>query len=237
LLLVFLALAGAILVVVVVQKALPDSAFGATGDTPTPLGAAVGVALQLLQVVVGGIAVAAATILLTDRLVGRATDPQGAYRQVRPRLGALVAAGLASTLLSVVLQKLLLPVAFFMQPLFYGPAIVAQVIALERMGFRSSLSRAGQLLHRDAARTFMTLFLISLGASLLIILSIGLATVPFSQTTSAASTVINILIQVLLLVSIVPFVAAAMLVAYLDLRARKENLGISELATERGRSA
>jgi hypothetical protein len=41
-------------------------------------------------------------------------------------------------------------------------------------------------------------------------------------------------VQILVTAALVPVVGVAMVVAYLDLRARKENLDPAELATERG---
>jgi hypothetical protein len=236
LIVVFLALAAAFLLVILLLLTLPDQAIVLNGDAPRGVVVAVGVVLLVFPPVVGGIAVAAAAVLLTDRLVGKPTHAREAYRELRPRLGSLIAAGLAATLLSVVLRKLVPPVAFFIQPLLYGPAILVQVIALETRDLRAALARAGRLLRREASRIFMYLFVLSLGVSLLGILLPGFASVPFSTVSDTAYFIVNSLLQILAIVALIPFVAAAMLVGYLDLRARKENLELTELATERGAS-
>ncbi|MDP9235011.1 MAG: hypothetical protein M3P01_10760, partial [Actinomycetota bacterium] len=123
--------------------------------------------LAVLQVVIGGIAVGTAALLVTDRSIGRATTPTDAFRKARPRLGPLVAAGLASSLLSIVMLQLLGPLAFFIHPLLYGPAIVGQVIALEASDLKAGLTRAGELLRGEQVRIFMYLFTVALGVNLL----------------------------------------------------------------------
>lgn len=233
LLLLFLPLAVAFLIAVAPLLALPDQQIGVSGSTPSAFLLVLGFALVVIPMVVGGIGVAASTLLLTDRIVGHRTTPTDAFRKVRPNLGPLIAAGLASTLLSLVLRQLLPPLEFFLRPMLYGPAILVQVITLEAMDLRNGLSRMGELLRRHILRIFMFLFAVSMGASLLDIVLPGFATLGLTNVNNVAYFIVASLIQVLVVVLTLPFVAATMLVAYFDLRARKEDLDLEQLATER----
>jgi hypothetical protein len=233
LLLLFLPLAVAFLVALAPLLTLPDQQIGVAGSTPSALLLMLGFALVVIPMVVGGIGVAASTLLLTDTIVGRSITPTDAFRQVRPHLGPLIAAALASTLLSLVLRQLLPPLEFFLRPMLYGPAILVQVIALEGMDLRNGLSRAGELLRKHTLRIFMFLLAVSMGASLLDILLPGFATLGLTSVNNIAYFIVASVIQVLVVVLTLPFVAATMLVAYFDLRARKEDLNLEQLASER----
>jgi hypothetical protein len=233
---VFLPLAVAFLIVLVPLLALPDQTIRPGGGTPTAVLFALGFALMVIPLLVGAIVVAAGSLMLTDTIVGKGTSAVRAYGQMRAHLGPVVAAGLAATLLSVILRVLLPPFEFILRPLLYGPAIVGQVIALEGTDLKGSLSRAGQLLRKETLRIFMYLFAISLGASLLAVLVPGFATIGLGDANDVVYFTITSLLQILVVAIIFPFVAVAMLVAYFDLRARKENLSFGELVAERAGS-
>jgi hypothetical protein len=207
-----------------------------TGAADTSLSTSVTLAvLTVLPIIVGGIGVATGTVLVTDRLVGYATTAPGAFRKIRPHLSALFVAGLASSLLSILLQLVLPPFAFFMHPLLYGPAIVVQVIALEGADLKVAMARAGKLLGGEKVRVFANLFAVSLGVSILNLLLPGLAGTALNAISNeVVSRTAGTLLEILVTAALVPLVAVAMLVAYFDLRARKENLDSAELATERG---
>jgi hypothetical protein len=234
---VFLPLAAAFLVVIAPLLTLPDRqlAFGSESSTATLF--TVSFALAVIPMVIGGIVVGTAAILLTDRVAGKGTGAVLAFKGARRHLGALIAAGLAATLLSILLRGLLPPVAFFLQPLLYGPAIVVQVIALEGLDLRAALTRAGGLLRKESVRIFMYLFAISLGASLLDVILPAVATMGLREANATTFLAVGALVQILVVILMLPFVAAAMLVAYLDLRASKEDLTLDELVAERGAPA
>jgi hypothetical protein len=190
--------------------------------------------LTVLPIEVGGIAVAIASLLITDRLVGQATTAADAFRKVRPHLGALFAAGLASSLLSIVLRLVVAPFAFFVHPLLYGPAILVQVIALEGADLKTGLTRAGELLRGDKLRVFMNLFAFALAASLLDLLLPGFANLGLSALANdITALILSTLSQIIVTAAVLPVVAVAMLVSYFDLRARKEDLDLIELTAER----
>jgi hypothetical protein len=190
--------------------------------------------LTVLPIEVGGIAVAIASLLITDRLVGQATTAADAFRKVRPHLGALFAAGLASSLLSIVLRLVVAPFAFFVHPLLYGPAILVQVIALEGADLKTGLTRAGELLRGDKLRVFMNLFAFALAASLLDLLLPGFANLGLSALANdITALILSTLSQIIVTAAVLPVVAVAMLVSYFDLRARKEDLDLTELTAER----
>jgi hypothetical protein len=233
LLLIFLPLAVAFLVVVAPLLALPDEQIVLGAGTPTPVLVVVALALTVVPIVVGGIVVAAATVLLTDRIVGRRMGVAATYKVVRRHLAALVAAGLAATVLSVMLREVLPPVAFFIQPLLYGPAVVVQVIALEGSDLRTALMRARDLLRKEALRIFMNLIAISLAVSVLNVLLPTVATIGLGDPNATGSLALGSLVQIVVAILMLPFVASAMVVAYLDLRASKEDLTLDQLATER----
>jgi hypothetical protein len=229
----FLPLGAAFFLAIAPLLALPgeDISLGTNPSLTSSLALAL---LTVLPIVVGGIAVATATVLLTARLVGQNKTVADAFRSVRKRLGPLFTAGLASSLVSIVLQLVLPPFAFFIHPLLYGPAVLAQVIVLEGADFKTGLTRAGELLQGQKLRVFMYLFAVSLGASLLDLLLpafAGAALAPISI--DAIAVTIGTLVQIIVTAVIVPFVAVAMLVAYFDLRARKEDLTFEELVDER----
>jgi hypothetical protein len=190
--------------------------------------------LTVLPIVIGGIAVATASLLITERLVGQETTAADALRKARPRLGALFAAGLASSLFSIVLRLVVAPFAFFVHPLLYGPAILVQVIALEGADLKTGMTRAGELLRGDKLRVFMNLFAFSLAASLLDLLLPGFANLGLSALTNdIIALIFSTLSQIIVTAAIMPVVAVAMLVSYFDLRARKEDLDLTELTAER----
>jgi hypothetical protein len=230
---VFVPLAVAFLVVIAPLLLLPDGQIVLGDGTPTPVLVLVALALTVVPLVVGGIVVATTAVLLTERIVGNSMGVAAAYRCVRPLLSALVSAGLVATILSVVLRELLPPVAFFVQPLLYGPAIVVQVIALEGSQLRAALTRARDLLRKEALRIFMYLFAISLGVSLLNVLLPAVATIGLGDVNAVSFLALGSLVQIVVAILMLPFVATAMLVAYLDLRASKEDLTLDELVTER----
>jgi hypothetical protein len=206
------------------------------GATDTSLSTSVTLALlTVLPIVVGGVVVAIGTVLVTDRLVGIATSATDAFRKIRPHLSALFVAGLASSLLSILLQLVLPPFAFFVHPLLYGPAIVVQVIALEGADLKVAMARAGELSRGEKLRVFANLFAVSLGVSIVTLLVPGLAGAALNSISiDVVARTAGTLVQILVTAALVPVVGVAMVVAYLDLRARKENLDPAELATERG---
>jgi hypothetical protein len=206
------------------------------GAADTSLSTSVTLAvLTVLPIIVGGIAVATGTVLVTDRLVGYATTAADAFRKIRSHLSALFVAGLASSLLSILLQLVLPPFAFFLHPLLYGPAIVVQVIALEAADLKVAMARAGELLRGEKLRVFANLFAVSLGVSILNLLVPGFAGAALNSISNDVVTrTAGTLVQILVTAALVPLVAVSMLVAYFDLRARKEDLDLTELASERG---
>ena len=136
--------------------------------------------------------------------------------------------------MSILLQLVLPPFAFFVHPLLYGPAILVQVIVLESTDLKLGLSRAGVLLQGDKLRVFMNLFAFAMGASLLDYLLPGLASVGLSALgNDVIGFSLSTLSQILVTAVVLPFVAVAMLVSYFDLRARKEDLDLTELTAER----
>ncbi|MDP9224257.1 MAG: hypothetical protein M3P18_10445 [Actinomycetota bacterium] len=203
------------------------------GISPTAV-VALAYALAVLQVVIGGMAVGTAALLVTDRSIGQASTATDAFRKARPHLGPLLAAGLASSLLSIVLLQLLGPLAFFIHPLLYGPAIVGQVIALEGLDLKAGLARARALLRGEQLRIFMYLFTVALGVNLFNGLVLTAASIGLSYIANdALGFTVATLAQIVVAAVIVPFIAVAMLVAYFDLRARKEGFGPAELQAER----
>ena len=181
-----------------------DVTVGANTSLATSLTLAL---LTVLPVLVGGIAVGVTAVLVSERLVGRPSTVSEGFRLVRPWLGALLAAGLASSLLSIVLQLVVPPFAFFIHPLLYGPAIVAQVIVLEGADLKGALTRAGGLLRGDKPRIFMYLFGISLGASLLDLLLPGLAGAALGYTNNDVITVAGTTVaQIVVTAAITPFI-------------------------------
>ena len=189
--------------------------------------------LAVLQVLIGGIAVATSAILLSDRLVGKTTVATDAFRQIRPHLRALLAAGLAAGLAFIVLLQLAGLFAFFVLPLLYGPVIVSQVIVLERLDFRAATQRSGELLHKEKVRIFMYLFTMALGVTLLSFISALVVALLASATNAQVFSLLGTLMQIAAAAVLMPFIAAAGLVSYLDLRARKEGFEASEPRHER----
>jgi hypothetical protein len=233
LLLAFLPLGGAFVIVIAPLLTLPDEQIVFGSETPTSVLVVVSLALTVVPLVIGAIVVAATSILLTDRIVGKRLGVRAAFKAVRNHLGSVAAAGLAATVVSVLLRMLLPPLAFFIQPLLYGPAILVQVIALEGSDLRPALTRAGDLLRKEALRIFMYLFAISLAVSVLNVLLPAVSTIGLHDTSALSFVALGSLVQIVVAILMLPFVAAAMLVAYLDLRASKEDLTLEELATER----
>lgn len=197
---------------------------------------AVTVALQqLLSAVFGSVAVAIAAPVFIHELTGKKVGAHAGRRSLKPMLGHVLVAGLyvAMPLLLVVL--FLGPITqLFLLPALLGPPIVVHAIVWEQKGFRDASTRAKNLLAGNWAQVLSALLLVALGAGVLHRIGLTLVGefVIDGQASDAAGWLSAWLVLTLLSALAWLLSAAAGTVAYLDLRARFEELGPDSLAAE-----
>jgi hypothetical protein len=182
-----------------------------------------------------GFAVAAAAIFLADKLAGRDTRTLDALRAAGSRTGAILAAGafaavFASFSLFIVGPEL---GQFITLPFLIGPPIVIQVIVLENKGLGRGWERAKALLKGEWTRIPLYLLTIALGLGLLDFLVVGAVLSAFHGADSVGSRIAIAAAELVGASLTLPYIAAAGLVGYFDLRARKEKFDKQALVAER----
>ena len=186
----------------------------------------------ILPVTSGSLGVAIAGVVMADRLAGKATTAREVLRsgfEVRE----VLASGLFASIIALVLAVVLAPIILLTLVMFFGPPVVVHVIALEHDGLQPALSRARAMSRGNLARLVGILFAVALGTGLLhfMLTQVGFGlTDPLEEWAQGAIVLgFSIVVQAVLY----PYVAAAGLIAYLDVRARFEDFGADDLRTER----
>ena len=205
-----------------------------TGRTVQAL--AVSFAAQVsLSAVAGTLAAAIAAPVFLDEIAGRRSGADSGWRRLRPNLGYVVVSALyvAMPLLMLVLflgqiiQVLLLPALI-------GPPVLVQAILWEDRDFRDAATRAKNLLAGSWGRVASALLVLAIGPALVqIVVLTGVGELlPGLDGDRLSDSVWATLAIAVTTAPVWLFTAAAGTVAYLDLRARFEELDHDKLVAE-----
>jgi hypothetical protein len=189
-----------------------------------------------LYIFLASFLVALVSVGVADSTAGIPVSVGSMWRGVGPVLKEVIAANLLAVVVALTLVVLLAFFPILFLPLFFGPPVVVQTVALERRRLQQALPRVRALARGQLARTLMSLFCIALGARLLQGLVLDGVIAATTSMLTAARVVLFVLVEVLIEAATVTFFAVAATLAYFDIRSRNEDFGPEELASERSRS-
>jgi hypothetical protein len=195
-------------------------------------------ALQVIvSTVCGTLLAAIASVVFAEQLAGHRAGADFGWKRLRPKLGHVVVSALYVSMPLLVLVLFLgRRSEFLLLPALLGPPVLVQAIVWEHLDFRDAAVRAKNLLAGSWIRVIAALLLLALGAALVQLLVLGVVTGFVPGTGLAAS----IWVTAAVIATTAPvwlFSAAAGTVAYLDLRARFEELDHASLSAEAERLA
>lgn len=188
-----------------------------------------------LLTVVGTLLVAIAVTVFLRYLAGRGTGSDAGWRRLRPRFGHVVVSALyvaMPLLLLVVFLRLI--TQLLLLPALLGPPILVHAIVWEQLDFRGAATRAKNLLSGHWGRVVSALLVLALGAALVQLTALTLLSVALPDL-NESGLVGSLWVSIVAGVFTAPvwlFTAAAGTVAYLDLRARFEELDHDGLVAE-----
>ena len=185
----------------------------------------------VLPTLIGSYLVAASHVVMADRLAGRYSTPAAALRTLRGVTKELLSAAFLAT--TLVLLVSLLPVLNFARTVMWGPPILISAVALEHLPVPQAWGVSRGRLGGNWGRVL--LFLLVVGLVTTIIQLLLYTPIVYLDIDGAAALAVSSLSSVLVASLTLPFVAAATLVAYFDVRARENGFGLDELREERGR--
>lgn len=193
-------------------------------------------AAQVLFFTVFGTLVAAiASPVFVEQLAGTRVGADVGWRRLRPRFGHVVISALyvAMPLLTLVLFLGQLT-HFLLLPALLGPPVLVQAIVWEGKDFREAAVRAKDLLTGSWSRVLSALLVLALAPALVQILVLPLLGefLPGLTATDLAGQMRATIVVAVTSSSVWLFTSAAGTVAYLDLRARSEELDREGLAAE-----
>jgi hypothetical protein len=173
----------------------------------------------LLPAVIGSFLIAAAHVLMADKLLGRNTKLSDSIRQVRRCTPSLLQAGLVAATGAMFFG--ILPGLIFLSFVWWGPPILVSTIVLERSAFPDAWTATRRRLRGNLGRVVIAVLMAALAlvvVSFFVLVPIALALQGFGTAgdlfTYVAVAVITALLR--------PMVAAATLRLYFDGRARSE---------------
>jgi hypothetical protein len=119
-----------------------------------------------LYIFLASFLVALVSVGVADSTAGIPVSVGSMWRGVGPVLKEVIAANLLAVVVALTLIVLLAFFPILFLPLFFGPPLVVQTVALERRRLQQALPRVRALARGQLARTLMSLFCIALGARL-----------------------------------------------------------------------
>ena len=190
--------------------------------------------VSLLLFVFGASVLAStAAVVMTDDLADRTTAGwQAGARLKRVRIPLAIAAIYSAMIIGALAFLPVLGFILFL-PLFLGPPILAQVIAIEGAPTPEALPRSRFLLAGHTVRVFGYLVSICLGWSLANFLVTTIVLLPGGALGEGGQRVASGVVSGVVLGLLLPWLAAAALACYLDLRVRKDDLDLATLRRER----
>jgi hypothetical protein len=189
----------------------------------------------LLATVAGSILSGLASFVFLGRLGGAPANASAGWARLRPKLGHVVVGALYVAMPLLALLLFLGPVVqYVLLPAVLGPPVLAGAIVWEHRDFRGAATRTKNLLAGSWGRVISTLVLVALGAAVVQIVFLALVTQVLPREGSLASSLWMLVFEVLTTGTVWLLTAAASSVAYLELRARFEDLDREALAAEAG---
>ena len=192
--------------------------------------------------VAGSFAAAITAAFLIDRIAGREISISDTWSSLRSNARDLLTAGLLASVLALALVLFLIDLDVLLMPILFGPPVVAQVLAVERLKLQQGWPRARELGAREWGRVIMYLVTLALTVALvvnLVLYGVGVGISGLSIQGDAIETVAGIafglVLPHLLFALGWPLISVAQAVVYLDLRARKEELTHPKLVVERAK--
>lgn len=172
-----------------------------------------------LPVVLGSVAIAIASVLLTNRMASVAGEapPPRPIGAVRERWSEVLVLALIASLMGTAAVLLLGAYGFLILHLFYGPPVAAQVLILERLSYRDALQRAKLLLNGNW-RAVLYLLNAALAIGALGLLLLDLVVRLTGGGSDAVVRPVLGLAQGIVLGTLTAFMAAAQLAVFLYLR-------------------
>ncbi len=173
----------------------------------------------LVPALIGTFFIAAAHILMADKLLGRNTGPSGAIGQLRRFTPSLLQAGLVAAVGAMFFG--IFPGLIFLGFVWWGPPILGSAIVVERSAFPDAWAATRRRLRGNLGRVILVVLMGALGlvaVSFLVLVPIAFALQGLGTTgdlgTYAAVGMLTALLR--------PALAAATLRLYFDARARSE---------------
>ena len=209
--------------------------FGAVGMGTLAIQISTSLGNIVLGGVVGSLAAAVASAMAAGSLAQREGTPAAAIRSLRPVRTDLLAAALASSMVTLALVFLLAGsgllnlLTFVITPLLFGPPVLAQVIAIEHRTLGAAWRRSRELLAGNAPRVLLYLVNVALGIGLLQLIFLGLSVSVASGVGGMAGTVAFFTVQSVGASLTYPFLALTCVVVYLDIRASHESFELADL--------
>lgn len=186
----------------------------------------------LVPAIVGSFFIAAAHILMTDKLLGRNTGMSEAISQVRRDTPSLLQAALIAATGAMFFG--ILPGLIFLSFVWWGPPILGSTIVLERRAFPDAWIESRRRLRGNLGRVVLVVLMAALGlvlVSFVVLVPVAFALQGLGTTGDLATYVAVAVITALLR----PAVAATTLRLYFDARARSEE-GFDVQVLERERA-
>lgn len=187
----------------------------------------------LVPALIGTFFIAAAHILMADKLLGRNTGPSDAIDQVRRFAPSLLQAGLVAATGAMFFG--IFPGLIFLSFVWWGPPILGSAIVVERSPFPDAWTATRRRLRGDLGRVILVVSMAALAlvaVSFLVLVPIAFALQGLGTTGDLATYIAVGVLTALLR----PALAAATLRLYFDARARSEE-GFDGRVLERERAA
>lgn len=184
----------------------------------------------LLPVSLGSVALAVGSGYIANDIAGRDdVTPGSVWRSLGVLRRETFMAAFLAAVIALLAALLLGFYGLFLLPLFYGPPLVAQTIAIERVSMRSALRRAKEVAARTVLRVFVYLLNVSLGIGVIAFVVVGTLIELTDQAPETATAIVLAVIQGIVLGLLIAYLACVQTVLYLSLRAEKESYDLPAL--------
>lgn len=177
-------------------------------------------ALQVISALVGTTLFAAASIVFSDHVAGSRSSLRPALSSLRPLTRDVITAALFSAIFSMFALTLLGNLGLLLQPLFVGPPILVQVLAIEHLRLRDAWPRTRVIASGQWTRVVGMLLGIVLALAVVLIAVFGFVEAGTSAASDAARLGVFVAVQGLVAGLAYPYLAAAQFVLYRDLAER-----------------
>ena len=178
----------------------------------------------VLPVVIGTYAMAVSAVLFDEAVAGHPIGLKAATDKLGPLRKDVLVSGLFASMIAIWAVILLAQFGFVLMPLFFGPPILIQVIALERLTLRPARTRAREILKGQTSRVIVYLLVVALLIGLLGTAALGafLAVADNGGSDLLLAGVFSI-VQILVAAFMLPFLAACSYVCYTALLESQES--------------